>query len=160
MVQAIEVLPEQKPAIRINAGSEAEFVDWNSSVWTADAHFAGGTTITIRRAGGPCVADAVRSGVVPHGPLGKNIRLHACRTAGLVHGASEVCGVVVAKAWPAADGHYGQRAVGPKSWDPAAAAGRSGMAADIRIDNITPDKESHIAIGLRATGQRRHPPGD
>ena len=32
MVQAIEVLPEQKPAIRIHAGSEAEFVDWNSCV--------------------------------------------------------------------------------------------------------------------------------
>ena len=45
MVQAIEVLPEQKPAIRINAGSEVEFVDWNSCVWTADAHFSGGTTI-------------------------------------------------------------------------------------------------------------------
>ena len=45
MVQAIEVLAEQKPALRINAGSDVEFVDWNSCVWSADAHFAGGTTI-------------------------------------------------------------------------------------------------------------------
>ena len=39
-----------------------------------------------------------------------------------------------------------------KSWDPAAAAGRIAMAADLRIDNITPDKEGHIVISLRATG--------
>ncbi len=39
-----------------------------------------------------------------------------------------------------------------KSWDPAAAAGRIGMAADIRIDNITPDREVHINIDLRVTG--------
>ena len=44
MVQAIEVLPEQRPDLRIHAGG-GEFVDWNGSVWTADAHFAGGTTI-------------------------------------------------------------------------------------------------------------------
>ncbi len=39
-----------------------------------------------------------------------------------------------------------------KSWDPAAAAGRIGMAADIRLDDITPDKEGHITIGFCATG--------
>ena len=39
-----------------------------------------------------------------------------------------------------------------KSWDPATAAGRTGMAADFRIDNITPDKEGRIVISLRAAG--------
>jgi hypothetical protein len=39
-----------------------------------------------------------------------------------------------------------------KSWDPASAAGCTGMAADFRINNITPDKNGCIVIGLRATG--------
>ena len=39
-----------------------------------------------------------------------------------------------------------------KSWEPASAAGRTGMAADLRIDGIAPDKNGHIVIGLRATG--------
>jgi putative lipoprotein len=43
MVQAIEVLPEDKPTLRLNVGSDAPFVDWNSFVWDADARFEGGT---------------------------------------------------------------------------------------------------------------------
>jgi hypothetical protein len=30
MVQAIEVLPEKRPTIRVDCGSDAEFVDWES----------------------------------------------------------------------------------------------------------------------------------
>ena len=37
-------------------------------------------------------------------------------------------------------------------WDPAAAAGQSAMAADLRIDNITPDASKHITIRLHAVG--------
>ena len=45
IVQALEILPEAKSDIRIDAGSDAPFVDWNSFVWTADAGFDGGKSI-------------------------------------------------------------------------------------------------------------------
>ena len=152
LVQAIEVLPEHKLAIRINAGSEAEFVDWNSCVWTADAHFSGGTSIKSAAA------------VVHASPTLYDQELY--RTAR----SAKAFGYTVA----APPGLYtvhlkfaelwlpkpGQRPMDitvngrlvRKSWDPAAAAGRTGMAADIRIDDVTPDKEGHITIGLCATG--------
>ena len=36
MVQAIEIIPEIKPVTRINCGSETDFIDWNSFIWTKD----------------------------------------------------------------------------------------------------------------------------
>ena len=39
-----------------------------------------------------------------------------------------------------------------KAWDPAAAAGQMKMAADIRTEDVTPDKDGAITIQLRATG--------
>ena len=161
MVQAIEVLPEQKPALRINAGSNVEFVNWNSRAWTADAHFAGGTTI------------ASTSPVVHASPTlydqelyrtarsGRTFRYALAAPPGLytVH-------LKFAELWLKQPGErpmdiaINGRLV-RKSWDPAAAAGSVAMAADLRMENITPDREGHIVIGLRATGRQRcHPPGD
>ena len=40
-----------------------------------------------------------------------------------------------------------------KAWDPATAAGQSGMAIDLRTLNITPDKDGFIKIRLRAVGK-------
>jgi len=45
IVQAIEVLPELKPTVRIDVGSNEEFIDWNSSVWDADHDYQGGSVI-------------------------------------------------------------------------------------------------------------------
>ena len=45
IVQAIEVLPEDRSLIRVDAGSDTPFVDWNSFIWAADAGFDGGATI-------------------------------------------------------------------------------------------------------------------
>jgi hypothetical protein len=39
-----------------------------------------------------------------------------------------------------------------ESWDPASAAGRVGMAADIREEDVAPDKHGHIIINVSATG--------
>ena len=152
MVQAIEVLPEQKPAIRINAGSEAEFVDWNSCVWIADAHFSGGTTI---QSAAPVVH---ASPTLYDQELYRTAR--SAKTFSYTLAAPPGLYTVhlkFAELWLPKPGErpmditVNGRLV-RKSWDPAAAAGRIGMAADIRTENITPDKEGHITIGLRATG--------
>ena len=152
MVQAIEVLPEQKPAIRINAGSAAPFVDWNACLWTADAHFSGGTTI---HSAAPVVH---ASPTLYDQELYRTAR--AAKTFGYTLAAPPGLYTVhlkFAELWLPQPGRRPMdiRVNGRlvrKSWDPAAAAGRIGMAADIRIDNITPDKEGRIRIGLRATG--------
>jgi hypothetical protein len=42
IVQAIEVLPEQKSAVRIDAGAARPWIDWNGFPWSADGCFQGG----------------------------------------------------------------------------------------------------------------------
>jgi hypothetical protein len=152
LVQAIEVLPEQKPAIRINGGSETEFVDWNSNVWTADAHFSGGTIIKS-------VAPVLHASPTLYDQdLYRTARSakHFSYTLAAPSGLYTVH-LKFAELWLPKAGERpmdiainGRRV--RKSWDPAAAAGRTGMAADLRIDNITPDKNGHIVIALQATG--------
>ncbi len=152
MVQAIEILPEQRPSIRINAGSDAEFVDWNSCVWTADAQFSGGTAITST------------SPVVHASPTLYDQELYRTARSGkdFSHTLAAAPGLYTvhlkfAELWlPTPGGRpmditvNGQPA--RKSWDPAVAAGCVGMAADVRVENITPDNQNHIVIGLHATG--------
>jgi len=152
MVQAIEVLPEQKPAIRIKAGSEAEFVDWKSCLWTADAHFSGGTAIKSAAPvlhASPTLYDQE---LYRTARSAKTFSYTLAAPPGLytVH-------LKFAEMWLP---RVGERPMDiaingrlvRKSWDPASAAGRTGMATDLRIDNITPDKDGHIVIGLHATG--------
>jgi hypothetical protein len=38
-------------------------------------------------------------------------------------------------------------------WDPATAAGKVGMAADIRQEDVAPDKQGHITIHVSAAGR-------
>lgn len=39
-----------------------------------------------------------------------------------------------------------------KTWDPAAATGQMSMAADVRTEDVTPDKDGDITIHLKALG--------
>jgi hypothetical protein len=39
-----------------------------------------------------------------------------------------------------------------ESWDPAKAAGQIGMAADLRAQNVAPDKNGKITIRITAVG--------
>jgi hypothetical protein len=152
MVQAIEVLPEQRPAIRIDAGSDAEFVDWNSCVWTADAHFTGGTAIKS------AVPVVQASPTLYDQQLYRTAR--SAKTFSYAIAAPPGLYTVhlkFAELWLLKAGErpmdiaINGRLV-RKSWDPASAAGRTGMAADLRIDGIAPDKNGQIIIGLLATG--------
>jgi hypothetical protein len=152
MVQAIEILPEQKPAIRINVGSDAEFVDWNSCVWTADAHFAGGTTIQSAAPVVHASPTLYDQGLYRTARSARTFSYTLAAPPGLYTVHLKFAELWLTKAGErpmdiAINGRWVR-----KSWDPASAAGRTGMAADLRIDNITVDKDDHIVIGLRATG--------
>ncbi len=152
MVQAIEVLAEQKPALRIKAGSAVEFVDWNSCVWTADAHFAGGTTIRSASSVVHASPTLYDQELYRTARSGRAFRYTLDAPPGLytVH-------LKFAELWLTKAGErpldilINGRLV-RKSWDPAAAAGCIAMAADLRVDNITPDRQGHIVISVRATG--------
>jgi hypothetical protein len=39
-----------------------------------------------------------------------------------------------------------------QGWDPATAAGQMGMAADLRTEDIAPDKDGYITIRITAMG--------
>jgi len=152
MVQAIEVLPERKPVVRINAGSDSEFVDWNGRVWAADMYSTGGTALKS-------TAPVLHASPTLH----DQELYHTARSGkSVVYAISMPPGLYsvhlkFAELWQSRPGErpmaiaVNGRLV-QKSWDPATTAGRIGMATDLRIDNITPDKEGRIIIDLHATG--------
>lgn len=152
MVQAIEVLPEQKPAIRIDVGCDNEFVDWNSCVWSADTQFSGGTAINS------ALPVAHASPTLYDQELYRTARSARAFSYTLaVPPGLYTVHLKFAELWLPRPGERpmditvnGQPV--RKSWDPATAAGSVGMAADIRVDNVTPGKDGHIVIGLDATG--------
>jgi hypothetical protein len=153
MVQAIEVLPEQRPAIRINAGSDTEFVDWNSCVWTADAHFTDGTAIKSATPVAHASPTLYDQELYRSARSGKAFNYSLAAPPGLytVH-------LKFAELWLRKPGQRpmdiainGQ--VVRKSWDPAQAAGALGMAADIRVEDIAPDDSGHIIVRVTAAGE-------
>ncbi len=152
IVQAIEVLPEDKQVIRVDAGSDTPFIDWNSFVWAADTAFNAGSTLrsdTPVAQASPTLYDralyqTARTGktigyvfAVPLGSYTVHLKFAELwlKEVGKRPMDIEVNGRIV---W--------------KSWDPATAAGCPGMAADIRVEDITPDKDGRIAIRLSAVG--------
>jgi hypothetical protein len=152
MVQAIEVLSEQKPAIRVNAGSDAAFVDWNSCVWGADSCFEGGTAIKSPAPVVQASPTLYDQELYRTARSGKAFRYTFAVPPGLY-----MMHLKSAELWLTKPGErpmdieINGRQIA-KSWDPATAAGSTGMAADVRVENITPDKDGHIAIGVRAAG--------
>ncbi len=152
IVQAIEVLPEDKTIVRIVAGSPRPFVDWNGFPWAADSFFRGGHPLqsaAVVAQASPTLHDQQ---IYRSARAGNDIKYTVPVVPGLytVH-------LKFAELWLADAGKRpmdieinGRRVW--EHWDPAAAAGQSAMAADLRIDNITPDAFKHITIRIRAVG--------
>ncbi|MBI5091104.1 MAG: hypothetical protein HZB26_01530 [Candidatus Hydrogenedentes bacterium] len=152
IVQAIEILPETRPVIRIDAGAERDFIDWNGFIWTADAHFDGGTIV---RSEAP---------VLQASPTLYDQALYQTARSGRTFSYTVPVppGVYVvhlkfAELWLKAPGQrpmtieVNGRTV-RDHWDPAEATGHPGMAADIRVEDVTPDKNNTITIRVTATG--------
>jgi hypothetical protein len=150
MVQAIEVLPELKPHIRINAGSEREVVDWGGWVWGADAAFSGGKAIRSDAAvklSSPTLYDQE---LYRTARTGRKIIYSVAVPPGLytVH-------LKFAELWldKSGDRPMDIEINGNtirKNWDPATAAGQVNTAADIRAENVAPGRDGKITIIIAA----------
>ncbi|MHB8865277.1 MAG: malectin domain-containing carbohydrate-binding protein [Pirellulaceae bacterium] len=152
MVQAIEILPEQNLAIRVNAGSNDEFIDWNSCPWAADGQLTGQSSVQSASPVVHASPTLYDQQLYRTARCGRNFRYTLAAPPGL-YGMH----LKFAELWLSQPGErpmdiaINGRLV-RKSWDPATAAGCIGMAVDLRFDNITPDQEGHIVIDLAATG--------
>ena len=152
LVQAIEILPENKPIVRIACGSAADFVDWNSFVWSRDRDVLGGQTIRSTRPVTQATPTRYDQAIYQTGRCGREIVYALSLPPGLydVH-------LKFAELWLTEVGRrpmdveINDRPVW-QGWDPAAAAGQCGMAIDLRTSNVTPDKAGRITIRVRAAG--------
>ena len=152
MIQAIEVLPEDKPTLRINCGSKSDFIDWNSSTWTADDKHKGGNCIESKKPVLQASPTLYDQGLYQTARVGKDIRYNLTVPPGLytVH-------LKFAEIWldevgkrPMNIDVNGKRL--KKSWDPGTASGGCGMAADVRMEDITPNASGQIVIHVSAAG--------
>jgi hypothetical protein len=152
IVQAIEVLPEQKSAVRIDSGSTRPWIDWNGFPWAADDCFQGGRALES------AVPVAQASPTLYDQPLyrtaraGKELQYKIPVSPGLytVH-------LKFAELWLQEPGkrrmnvEVNGRSVW-QQWDAAAAAGQCNMAADLRVEGITPDAAGNVTVRILAAG--------
>jgi hypothetical protein len=152
MVQAIEVLPELKPHIRINAGSECDVVDWGGYVWNADRDYRSGTAISTDKAVSQASPTLYDQSLYRTARTGKDFLYTVSVPPGLY-----VVHLKFAELWL---NELGKRPMDVevngrkflRSWDPAATAGKIGATSDVRFEDITPDGNGRITVRLIATG--------
>jgi hypothetical protein len=154
MVQAIEVLPETKPSIRIDCGSKTDLVDWNSSIWAADDNHEGGVCIESKRPVLQASPTLYDQQLYQTARAGKEIRYSLTVPPGLytVHLKFAELWLDEAGKRPMDIEINGQRA--RQRWDPASAAGECGMAADVRVEDVTPNAAGQIIIRVSAVGTK------
>ena len=90
LIHAIEILPETRQTVRIDAGSDASFVDWNGYIWSTDGNFQGGSAI---RSDAPLTSASptlLRPGALSDCPQWKIAELLRTGVARCIHGPSEV----------------------------------------------------------------------
>ena len=151
LLHSIEILPELRQTIRIDAGSDAQFVDWNGFVWDAD-HSTDGVLLKSEAALAHAAPTLYDQALYQTARSGKSLRYQLHATPGIytVH-------LKFAEMWLS---EPGQRQMDimingklvRSNWDPAQAAGQIHMAADFRIEDITPDKDGLITVSLKAVG--------
>ncbi len=150
IVQAIEIVPEIKPAARIACGAESDFIDWNNCVWSRDS--SAGKSIRSARRVTQATPTRYDQALYQTASCGREL----CYALPLPPGLYDVH-LKFAELWFT---EAGQRPLDIEinghrvwqGWDPASAAGECGMAIDLRTSNITPDKAGCIAIRIRAVG--------
>jgi hypothetical protein len=153
VVQAIELLPEEKSELRIAAGAETPYIDWNSFVWEADTCCRDGRVIRSDSPVDQASPTLYDQALYQTARSGRELRYELPAAPGLytVH-------LKFAELWLQ---EPGQRPMDieingnpiQKSWDPAAFVGCTGMAIDLRAENITPDADDRIALVIRAAGE-------
>ncbi len=153
LVQAIEVLPELKPVVRIDAGSDREFIDWNSFVWEADSGYSNGGVLRSEASVTQASPTLYDQELYRTARTGKSFSYRFSVPAGLYTGHLKFAGLWLKEPGkrPMNIDINGQRFW--SGWDPATAAGQLGMAADIRAGDITPDRNGRINIQITAASE-------
>lgn len=153
LVQAIEILPETRAVILIDAGADAEFIDWSGFVWAPYRHYPSGIAIRSEAPVSHASPTLCDQGLYQTAHSGKTIRCSIPVAPGLyaVH-------LKFAELWLREIGKRPMNVrvngkVARAHWDPAQAAGQIGMAADIRVPDITPDVQGKIVIEVNAEGE-------
>jgi len=152
MVQAIEVLPEIKPAVRIDAGADKEHIDWNSRVWGRDAGYEGGQVLSSESPVDQASPTLYDQRLYQTARSGRKFAYKIAVPPGLyaVH-------LKFAELWLP---ESGRRPMNIEingrgfwtQWDPAAAAGKLKMAMDLRAEDISPDHNGIITVRISAAG--------
>jgi len=150
MVQAIEVLPEDRPAVRINCGSATAHIDWNSFLWAPDPAGTGRQTLSTRAPVSQATPTLYDQALYRTAASGRELSYEVPVPPGMytVH-------LKFAELWLQ---EPGQRPMDIEvngarlwsSWDPATAAGQTGMAADLRCEDVAPDARGCITIRVKA----------
>jgi hypothetical protein len=151
MVQAIEILPEFRSCVRINAGSRKAFVDWNSFVWSADRCCSGGrvlhASVPVRQAS-PTLYDQP---LYQTARAGRRLRYRIPVQPGLyaVHLKFAELWLPEKERRPMRVEIQGETVL--RGFDPAS-ADRRGMSSDRRFERIAPDARGIITITVIAEG--------
>ncbi len=153
IVQAIEILPELKSRLRINVGSDTEFVDWSGSIWSSDVDLASGQPMRSDAAVSQTSPTLYDQELYRTARTGRRLTYDIPVSPGLY-----TVQLKLAELWLTEAGKrpmnitIGGRLV-RESWDLAQAAGQLAMAADFRVDDVAPDKDGRIRIVLDAVGE-------
>lgn len=152
LVHAIEILPETRGCVRIDVGSEKPFVDWNSRRWEADTNSDRHGVLCSRSPVSQASPTLYDQALYQTARSGKSVDYAIPVSPGLY-----VVHLKFAELWLGEAGKrpmnidVGGRRV-RENWDPGTAAGQVGMAADIRAEDMTPDRNGMIAIRVTAAG--------
>jgi hypothetical protein len=152
-IRAIEILPELKPAVRINCGAESGFVDWNTDEWIADAHHEDGVPLRSAAAVKLATPTTWDQGLYGAARSGKAIAYKVSLPEGLY-----TLQLKFAELWLDKPGARPMNVavngrVVKRGWDPAEAAGELAMATGIRIAEVTPGKDGCVCIRFVAAGE-------
>jgi len=152
IVQAVEVLPAFRPTVRVNCGGDRLFVDWNGDVWRADSATTG-TTLQSPRPVAQAAPTLFDQPLYQTARTGRRLQYRFSLPPGLytVH-------LKFAELWLAPGERRGMRVeingrAVLEDFDPAEAAGRPEMAADMRFERIAPDAAGRIVVRLLAKGK-------
>jgi hypothetical protein len=153
VARAIEILPENRNTIRIDCGADAQFVDWNGYAWSADAFFKGGAAKRFDAETAQATPTLYDQSLYQTARVGRSFHYEIPAAPGVysVH-------LKFAELEFKEPGRRGMNIIvngriERRDWDPAAAAEQVGAASDVRIFNVTPNKDNLIVIDAAATGE-------
>ncbi|MDE2126315.1 MAG: hypothetical protein KGJ62_06980 [Armatimonadetes bacterium] len=149
-VQGIEILPEFRPAVLLDAGATKPYVDWDGDIWRPAQAPPGAHTIRTVRAVTQASPTLYDQGLYQTGIAGRLLTFRVPLPAGLytVH-------LKFAELWNHTPGRrpmdirINNETIW-RHWDPGSAAGQTGMACDLRTTGVEPDAQGNIVIQVKA----------